>query len=91
MRGFVIEDTTHCEWMGEFDEREDALVKLKRLESIPFDEEPNKAPCTSWRTCGRSYELIEFDTATDPWTEVSREAVLEISAPKRPAIQLPGE
>ena len=50
---FVIEDESHAEWAGEFATFEEALAELKRRASLPWDEAPNQAPCTSWRTCGR--------------------------------------
>jgi hypothetical protein len=77
---FVIEDEFHAEPKGQFSTREQALVELQRLAAIPWDEEPNRAPCTSWRTCGRQYELIEYDDSVTPWAELSRTLLLEISA-----------
>ena len=77
---FVIEDELHAEQQGQFPTREQALAELQRLAAIPWDEEPNCAPCTSWRSCGRRYELIEYDDNITPWAEVSRTLLLEISA-----------
>ena len=77
---FVIEDESHCEESGEFVTLEAALAELKRRANLPWDEAPNQAPCTSWRTCGRRYEIIEFDAALSPWKELRRFAVLEVSA-----------
>ena len=34
----------------------------------------------SWRTCGRVYELIDYDDTQAPWTELRRFTALEISA-----------
>jgi hypothetical protein len=45
---------------------------------IPWDEEPNAAPCTSWRTCGRTYEIVEWDTRAN--REQRRTPYLEISS-----------
>jgi len=32
------------------------------------------------KTCGRTYEIIEYDNSVDPWKELKRVFVLEISA-----------
>ena len=34
----------------------------------------------SWQTCGRHYDLVEYDVSTTPWKETSRERILEVSA-----------
>lgn len=78
---FVIGDEAHQDIFWEFAFRDDALVELNRLAGVPWDERPNVAPCTSWKECGRSYELIEYDTsAGTPWREVSRFPMLDVSA-----------
>jgi len=77
---FVIEDETHCEPGSEFASRDAAVSELRRLAELPWDVPPNLAPCMSWRTCGRSYELVEYDDAREPWREIRRTAALEISA-----------
>jgi hypothetical protein len=77
---FVIEDECHAEWVGEFASREEAYAELRKIASVPWDEAPNACPCTSWRTCGRRYLVIHFDTSSDPWRQLSNEAVLEVSA-----------
>lgn len=77
---FVIEDEGHAEAQGEFDSFAAALDELKRRASIAWDKDPNRAPCTSWKTCGRSYEIIEFDAAASPWRELNRVPVLSVSA-----------
>lgn len=63
--------------MGDFPALVEALAELQRLATVPWDQLPNRAPCTSWRTCGRSYELIEYDEAE---TEIRRSLVMEIGA-----------
>lgn len=63
---FVIEDEWHAEWVGEYVSREEAHAELRRLAKLPWDEAPNACPCMSWRTCGRRYHIIEFDTSADP-------------------------
>lgn len=77
---FVIEDELHSESTGEFETLKDAIDELHRLSKIPWDEEPNKAPCISWMTCGRHYEIIEYDNSTKPWKEVNRINGFEIRA-----------
>jgi hypothetical protein len=77
---FVIEDEAHAEPQGEFDTFEDALAELRRRAAIPWDQPPNVAPCASWKTCGRRYEVIEYDTSQTPWRELTRVPVLDVSA-----------
>ncbi len=77
---FVIEDELHAEMNGEFETRGEAITELKRRASLPWNEAPNVAPCMSWRTCGRRYEVIEYDVSTTPWKQLRREVILEISA-----------
>jgi hypothetical protein len=61
---FVIDDEIHAEEHGEFDTWEGALTELRRRAAIPWDQEPNKAPCMSWATCGRDYGITEHDGAS---------------------------
>lgn len=75
---FLIHDETHAEWWGEFPSYESALEELKRRAGIPWDAEPNRCPCSGWRTCDRKYQVIEWDDSKN--LEVSKEAVLEISS-----------
>jgi hypothetical protein len=77
---FVIEDEAHAEWCGEYTTREEAVTELKVRSLVPWDQAPNVAPCTSWRTCGREYVLLEFDTGTEPWKELSRTPALSVSS-----------
>ena len=76
---FIIEDERHAEWVGEYGTRGEAVAELQRLSQVPWNEAPNQAPCTNWETCGRSYELVEFDSAVTPWRELHREGALSIS------------
>jgi hypothetical protein len=76
---FVIEDDLHAEPQGQFPSFEHAIEELKRRATIPWDEHPNRAPCTSWSTCGRAYEVIEYDNSETPWKELRRIAVLAVS------------
>jgi hypothetical protein len=77
---FVLEDVWHAEWIGEYASREEALVELRRLARLPWDEPPNACPCSTWRTCGRRYHVIEFDTSAEPWRRLNNEALLDVSA-----------
>jgi hypothetical protein len=76
---FVIEDVWHAEWIGRFNSRDEAEVELRKLAQLTWDEGPNACPCTSWRTCGRLYHLIHFETSSDPWRVLNNEARLEVS------------
>jgi len=78
---FVIEDSWHAEPLGEEHLTwVDAMQEVHRLASIPWDKEPNLAPCTGWRDCGRKYEIIEYKTNGESWKFISRHSVLEIDA-----------
>jgi hypothetical protein len=77
---FRIEDEMHAEPHRDFETRDEAMAELRRLAAIKWDEEPNRAPCTNWRNCGRHYELVHYDVSAEPWRELSREPVLHISA-----------
>jgi hypothetical protein len=77
---FIIEDEWHAEPLdGQFETREQAIDELRRVAAIPWNEAPNRAPCTSWMTCGRRYELIEYDDTASSWTQISRAFAMEIS------------
>ena len=78
---FKIEDESHAEpQKGEFDSFEAAMNELKSRAQLPWDEAPNRCPCTSWKTCGRNYQIIEYDDSTIPWKELDRHDVLTVSA-----------
>ncbi len=78
---FKIEDERHAELLaGEFPSLAAAVVELRRLASLPWNEVPNAAPCASWRTCGRNYEVVEYDDSVRPWEELSRVTALHVSA-----------
>jgi hypothetical protein len=76
----ALEDDIHCERVGHFVTFEEAIAELTRRAAIPWDRPPNVAPCTSWRTCGRDYRLLEYDTSSTPWTPLRSVAVLAVSA-----------
>ena len=77
----MIEDEQHAEpQAGEFTSLADAVAELKRRAELPWDQPPNVAPCTSWRTCRRTYEVVEYDTSVTPWKDLRRIPYLEISS-----------
>lgn len=77
---FVIEDQKHAELIGEFALLQEAWAELDRLSVIPWGTRPNVAPCQSWHTCGRDYEILEYETSSTPWTLLRQIAGLEINA-----------
>ena len=78
---FKIEDEWHAELQdGEFPSLAAAATELRTRAGIPWDQRPNLAPCTSWRTCGRKYVVVEYDTSVSPWRQLQRIAVLEIDS-----------
>jgi hypothetical protein len=77
---FMIEDERHAEPQGQFENIRLAIAELKRRSTIPWDQEPNRAPCGNWSACGRSYEVIEYDDSHSPWKELRRMPALDISA-----------
>jgi hypothetical protein len=57
---WFIEDELHTELQeDQFPTRQEAVAELRRRAYLPWDTAPNLAPCTSWRTCGRRYDLIQ--------------------------------
>jgi hypothetical protein len=78
---FRIEDERHAEPQeGEYQSLAEAVAELRRRALLQWDERPNVAPCQQWRTCGRSYEIVEYDTSSTPWRELSRLPYLEVAA-----------
>ena len=78
---FIIEDEIHAEpQKGEFNCFEDAFIEIERRTKIPWNEPPNRCPCTGWRDCERSYHIIEYDTTKTPWKELQRKDILKISS-----------
>lgn len=78
---FQIEDEMHAEPQGDYDTFEEAVMELIRRAKIAWDEEPNRCPCTSWKTCERDYQILEYDCSTKPyWTLLKTTPVLSISA-----------
>jgi len=77
---FIVEDQWHADVAGSFPSFEDALREVRRLAAMPFDEDPVRAPCKSWRTCGRAYEIVEIDHVSSDRTVLSRAAIVEMDA-----------
>ncbi len=75
---FLIEDSGHAEQIGEYTSLVDAWNRIIELSKIPWDEVPNIAPCSSWNTCGREYEIIEYQNDKLPWVEIRRIMALKI-------------
>ena len=75
-----IEDEIHCEQFGPFESFEAAIAELRRRAEIAWDSPPNQAPCTSWQTCGREYQVLEYDARSESWQLLRKTHVLDISA-----------
>jgi len=75
----VIEDEVHTEQHGTFETTGDAVMELERRARIPWDEAPNKCPCTSWRTCHRIYEIRKYDESKVPRKLLQSFRALEVS------------
>ena len=77
---FVIEDNFHAEWCGKFPSFSKAFDELEERAEIPWNSKPNKCPCSNWENCHREYHIIEFDNSVEPWKEIKRIPVMEISS-----------
>ena len=77
---FVIADRSHSDWLKKCATLDAAWAELRRLAVAGWDQDPNRAPCQGWRSCGRDYAIIEFDTTVVPWRPLRRYEGLEISA-----------
>jgi hypothetical protein len=78
---FIIEDESHAEpQKGEFLTFGEAYRELEKRSKIPWNESPNRCPCTNWKDCERKYQIINYDTTQTPWKELQRKNVLTISA-----------
>lgn len=58
---FIIEDTNHAWRSRLFATLPDAIKELQQLARVRWNEEPNRAPCKQWRTCGPLYQLLEVE------------------------------
>lgn len=73
---YVISEKYHCWIHWEFDTFEDALCELHRKIDLPWDNEENRCPCTSWKTCSMYYEVCKYN-----WSHLlSSEDIVEISS-----------
>jgi len=77
---FTIEDYRHGEAGQEFATREEAIAELRRPAAMAWDEPPNRAPCSRWRNCGRSYVIVEYDQSRTPWRQLSAIPMLDVSS-----------
>jgi hypothetical protein len=77
---FVIEDIIHGEQYGQFAKFDQALAELRQRAAVPWDQPPNLAPCTDWRTCGREYAIVEYDDSVLPWKWIQQTEVFEVTA-----------
>jgi len=78
---FIIEDEMHAEpQKGQFKTFEDAYAEIQRRAAIPWTQKPNRCPCTNWKECERSYQILEYDTTKIPWRELRRTEIMTISA-----------
>ena len=76
---FVIHDELHDESVGQFTSFSDAVAEVRRVAALPWDQEPNLAPCTNWRVCGRNYEIVELNDSARPWLELSRVPIASVT------------
>ena len=77
---FTIEDDSHGDLLGEYNTFDEAMTQLRAWARIAWDQKPNRAPCTSWQTCGRSYEIVEYDCTATPWNRVRTTPILQVDA-----------
>ena len=77
---FTIEDTRHSHLWLNYSTFELALAEIQRRVSMPWDAEPNKAPCTSWRTCGCSYVVNKWDITITPFKRLKTTSIVEIDS-----------
>lgn len=71
----------HYDTVGEYGSFGEAMECIRTLTGIPWNEEPNVAPCASGETCSRLYVINEYDTSTIRWKYISTtEPIVDISA-----------
>lgn len=61
---FSLFDEIHCEHVDSYPNFADALAEVARRCELPWDASPNRAPCRSWKTCGRKYQIREYASKT---------------------------
>ena len=80
---FDLFDTIHLEMdprRDQFESFAEALIEILRRADLPWDQYPNRAPCRGWATCGREYEIREYETGVDPWKLIRAVPVVYVSA-----------
>jgi hypothetical protein len=78
---YVIEDEWHAEPQeGEFTTFAEALAELESRAQRAWTEAPNRAPCEEWQTCGRNYEIVQYDSSVQPWSELRRIPALQVTS-----------
>ncbi len=77
---FIIEDTNHAWRSRHFASLSDAIKELQRLARVPWNEEPNWAPCKQWRTRGPLYQLLEVEYGPPRLKLIRSIEVLRINA-----------
>ncbi len=64
MTSFSLFDEIHCELVDSYPTFADALAEVARRCELPWNASPNRAPCRSWKTCGRKYQIREYTSKT---------------------------
>jgi hypothetical protein len=80
---YGIVDQIHIDYLpGQFTSLGAVVEEFHRLATVPWDQDPNLAPCTSWRTCGRIWTAGEYKVPgrgarwlDDIWEEVKANGV----------------
>lgn len=75
-----IEDANHAEMEGPFESFDAAISELRRRAEIAWETPPNRAPCTSWPSCGREYFVLEYAPGDDASRLIRKAHVLDVSA-----------
>ena len=57
---YTIYDDIHSEYVADFATFDDAIDAIRSYSSQPWDVPPNRAPCKSWKKCGRRLHILEF-------------------------------
>ena len=83
---FIVDDQRHCQRMGQFDSYEAARLAIIGFVSNPWNEKPNRAPCSNWKKCGRHYDIIETSESgayltSTPVCKIDCEGVIWLDEP----------